>query len=78
MSKIAAFTVARLAQGAYQAYCKMAAQIDEEGLAGHVPPWDTLDPGTRQCWMAVATQLWAEMTAMQIGVVTADCKETTQ
>lgn len=62
-------TVVQLAQSAYQAYCKMAIQLDEEGLAGHAPTWEQLDPGTRQCWVAVVTQLWAEMTALQIGVV---------
>lgn len=61
-------TITQLAQGAYQAYCKMARDVDQEGLAGHAQSWDALDPGTQQCWVAVAAQLWAEMTALQIGI----------
>lgn len=62
-------TVEQLAQSGYQAYCKMAIQLDEEGLAGQAQTWEQLDPGTQQCWVAVVTQMWAEMTALQIGVV---------
>lgn len=61
-------TVAQLAQSAYEAYCKMACEVDEEGLAGHAPKWAELDSGTQQCWVAATTQLWAEMSAIQIGV----------
>ena len=62
-------TIAQLAQGAYQAYCKMAQEVDEEGLAGHAPAWSELDNGTQQCWVAATVQLWAEMSAIQIGVM---------
>lgn len=61
-------TIAQLAQGAYEAYCKMAREVDDEGLAGHALPWAELDQGTQQCWVAATTQLWAEMSAIQIGV----------
>ena len=61
-------TVAQLAQSAYEAYCKMACEVDEEGLAGHAPKWAELDSGTQQCWVAAVTQLWAEFSAIQIGV----------
>ena len=46
----------------------MAIQLDEEGLAGQALPWDHVDPGTQQCWVAVVTQMWAELSALQIGV----------
>jgi len=61
-------TVAQLAQGAYEAYCKMAREVDEEGLAEHAQAWVELDNGTQQCWVAATVQLWAEMSAIQIGV----------
>ncbi len=61
-------TVAQLAQSGYEAYCKMAREVDNEGLAAHALTWDELDSGTQQCWVATATQLWAEMSAIQIGV----------
>ena len=51
----------QLAQSAYQAYFKRAVEVDEEGLAAHATPWADLDTGTQQCWIAVATQLWAEL-----------------
>lgn len=68
MSKIEAFTIARLAHGAYQAYRKMARDVGEESLAGPPQTWHELDPRVQQCWIAVATQLWAEMTALHIGI----------
>lgn len=61
-------TVEQLAQSAYQAYCKMAREVDDEGLAGHALTWSALDSGTQACWVAAVTQLWAEMSAIQIGV----------
>lgn len=61
-------TITQLAQGAYQAYRKMARDVGEECLARPPQTWDELDPGTQQCWVAVAAQLWAEMTALQIGI----------
>ena len=61
-------TVEQLAQSAYQAYSKMAREVDEEGLAEHALAWAALDNGTQQCWVAAVTQLWAEMSAIQIGV----------
>jgi hypothetical protein len=55
----------QLAQSAYAAYSKKAMQSDEEGLAGHAQTWDELDTGTRECWIAVAQQLWAEFSALR-------------
>lgn len=61
-------SIAQIAQSGYEAYCKMAREVDDEGLAAHALAWRELDSGTQQCWVAVATQLWAEMSAIQIGV----------
>jgi hypothetical protein len=57
-------TFDQLAQSAYAAYRKKAIEVDEEGLAEHAETWDELDPGTRACWVAAATQLWAEFSAL--------------
>lgn len=49
-----------LAQVAYEAYAKQAAELDTEGRFNPAPAWDQLDEGTQVCWMAVVHQLWAE------------------
>jgi hypothetical protein len=50
----------QLAKAAYEAYCKMAREIGDEGPAVHAPQWAELDRGTQQCWLAATKQLWAE------------------
>lgn len=53
-----------LAQSAYEAYCKKAQDLDDEGLAAHALPWGQLDPGTQQFWVASVQQLWSEFTTI--------------
>ena len=57
-------TFDQLAQSAYAAQVKKAAELDDEGLAAHALPWAELDAGTQECWVAVAKQLWAEFAAI--------------
>lgn len=54
----------RLAQGAYEAYCKHAVTVDDEGLSCHAHHWSELDPGTRACWIAAVKQVVAEVSAV--------------
>lgn len=60
-------TVAQLSQSAYEAYCKMHRDVGPMPRA--VPLlWSQLSRGAQQCWVAAVTQLWAEFSAIQIGV----------
>lgn len=51
----------QLARIAYEAACKRALEmgIREEGDSA---PWDQLDPGCKETWIAAAQQLWTEFT----------------
>ena len=57
-------TFVQLAQSAYAAYCKKAAELDEEGLATQAASWTQLDAGTQECWVAVSKQLLADFSAI--------------
>lgn len=62
MSTVKSFE--QLAQAAYEAYRKMAVEIDQEGMAGYAESWAELEHGTQACWIAAARQLWAEFAAI--------------
>lgn len=49
----------QLARDGYAAFCKQAQRVD--AAATHAPSWEQLDEGTRQCWIAAAKQIVAEM-----------------
>ena len=54
----------QLAKAAYEAYCKEAVRVDEEGLAAHAYAWDELGPNDRKLWIAVAMKVAEEISAI--------------
>lgn len=54
----------QLAKAAYEAYCKEAVLIDEEGLAAHAYAWEELGPKGRKLWIAVAMKVVEEVSSI--------------
>lgn len=54
----------QLARAAYEAYCKKAIDVDEEGLATHALAWNELDPATQHCWIAVSKKISEELSTV--------------
>lgn len=51
----------QLAQAAYEAYCKHAVTVDDDGLSCYAKHWSELDPGTRACWLAAVEQVVSDV-----------------